>query len=115
MHTDVPNDLQAGLQYATLSVFSASLLEGCRLTITSDRAKTVRDGGDSPIFLDLMSDHLKRLTYREMAVRAEKRMTAFRPAFLRSSCSGSAAQFRNVTTSFAIWEVVAGVPKGHKW
>ena len=37
-------------------------------------------------------------------------MTAFRPAFLRSSCSGSAAQFKNVTTSLAIWEVVAGVP-----
>lgn len=31
------------------------------------------------------------------------------PIFLRSSCSGSAAQARKVTTSFAIWEVVAGV------
>lgn len=35
---------------------------------------------------------------------------ALRPIFLRSSCSGSAAHERKVTTSFAICEVVAGVP-----
>ena len=41
-------------------------------------------------------------------------MTALIPSFFRSSCSGSAAQFRNVTTSFAICEVVAGVPGNHQ-
>lgn len=45
-----------------------------------------------------------------MANIVEKRITAFKPIFLRSSCSGSAAQFKKVTTSLAIWEVVAGVP-----
>ena len=66
--------------------------------------------GYSLSFLDLMTDHLKRFTYKLIAVSAEKRITAFRPIFFRSSCSGSAAQFRNVTTSLAICDVVAGVP-----
>ena len=57
-----------------------------------------------------MYDHLKRFTYSEIAVSAEKRMTALIPAFFRSSCSGSDAQLRNVTTSLAICVVVAGVP-----
>lgn len=64
-----------------------------------------------PIFLVLMYDHLKRLMYKLIAVNAEKRMTALRPIFFRSSCSGSDAQFRKVTTSFAICDVVAGVPR----
>ena len=64
------------------------------------------------IFLVLMPAHFARLTYKLIAVKAEKRMTAFSPIFLRSSCSGSAAQWRKVTTSLAIWEVVAGVPGG---
>ena len=64
----------------------------------------------SLIFLFLIGVHLKRFTYKEIAVSAEKRITALRPIFLRSSCSGSAAQERKVTTSFAIWLVVAGVP-----
>lgn len=46
----------------------------------------------------------------EIAKREEKRMTAFNPYFFRSSCSGSEAHDRKVTTSFAIWLVVAGVP-----
>jgi hypothetical protein len=37
-------------------------------------------------------------------------MTACRPSFFLSSCSGSAAQLKNVTTSFAYWETVPGVP-----
>ena len=57
-----------------------------------------------------MYDHLKRFTYSEIAVSAEKRMSALIPAFFRSSCSGSEAQLRNVTTSLAICVVVAGVP-----
>ena len=57
-----------------------------------------------------MTDHLKRLTYKLMAVRAENKMTALRPVFFRSSCSGSAAQFKKVVTSLANCEVVAGVP-----
>jgi len=64
------------------------------------------------IFLVLMPVHFARLTYKLIVVKAEKRMTAFSPIFLRSSCSGSAAQWRKVTTSLAIWEVVAGVPGG---
>jgi hypothetical protein len=62
------------------------------------------------IFLFLITVHLNRLTYKLIAVNAEKRMTALSPIFLRSSCSGSAAQFKKVTTSLAIWEAVAGVP-----
>ena len=54
------------------------------------------------IFLVLIPAHFARLTYKLIAVRAEKRMTAFSPIFLRSSCSGSAAQWRKVTTSLAI-------------
>lgn len=57
-----------------------------------------------------MTVHLNLLTYRVTAVNAENKITAFSPIFLRSSCSGSAAQFRNVTTSLAICEAVAGVP-----
>lgn len=37
-------------------------------------------------------------------------MIAFSAIFLRSSCSGSAAHFRKVATSLAIWLAVAGVP-----
>ena len=66
------------------------------------------------IFLVLTPAHFARLTYRLIAVKAENRITALSPIFLRSSCSGSAAQWRNVTTSLAIWEVVAGVPGGGK-
>ena len=33
--------------------------------------------------------------------------------FLRASCSGSAAHFRNVATSFANWDVLAGVPSSY--
>jgi len=40
-------------------------------------------------------------------------MTALMPYCLRTSCSGSAAQLRKVTTSLAIWEVVAGVPNNN--
>jgi hypothetical protein len=65
---------------------------------------------DLPIFLFLMTDHLKRLTYKLSIVSAEKMMTALIPYFFLSSCSGSAAQLRKVVTSLAIWEVVAGVP-----
>ena len=65
---------------------------------------------DSPIFLFLITVHLKRFTYMLRAVKVEKRMTALIPIFLRSSCSGSAAQLRKVVTSLAICEVVAGVP-----
>ena len=64
------------------------------------------------IFLVFTPAHFARLTYKLMAVSAENRITALSPIFLRSSCSGSAAQWRNVTTSLAIWEVVAGVPGG---
>lgn len=57
-----------------------------------------------------MTAHLNLLTYSATPVNAEKSMTPFNPIFLRSSCSGSAAQLRNVVTSLAICDVVAGVP-----
>ena len=63
------------------------------------------------IFLFLIGPHLKRLTYKLIAKSVEKMITALIPYFFLSSCSGSAAQLRKVTTSLAIWEVVAGVPK----
>lgn len=47
------------------------------------------------------------------AKRAERTMTLCMPIFFRSSCSGSAAQDRKVTTSFAICVVVAGVPSAY--
>ena len=56
--------------------------------------------------------HLNRLTYMLIANSDEKMIRAFTPVFFLSSCSGSAAQWRKVTTSFAIWEAVAGVPVG---
>jgi hypothetical protein len=65
---------------------------------------------DSPILRVLMDVHLNRFVYKEIAVKADKRITACTPIFLRSSCSGSAAQFRKVTTSFAYCEDVPGVP-----
>ena len=37
-------------------------------------------------------------------------VSALRPMRLRSSCSGSLHHVRNVTTSLAIWLMVAGVP-----
>ena len=107
MHRDVPNDLQAGsVLYSNFSVTR----EGCTLDTRWSEGPRINNTNYSRIFLVLMTDHLWRLTYSEIAVKAENKMTAFRPAFLRSSCSGSAAQFKNVTTSLAIWEVVAGVP-----
>lgn len=110
-----PNGLHAGPEVLYSRRLKACSRAGC--TLSRQLAVGVRytewKRGYSRIFRDLITDHLKRFTYREIAVNAEKRMTALRPAFLRSSCSGSAAQFRNVTTSLAIWEVVAGVPGGN--
>ena len=87
------------------------LMEGCRLdTEMGFQYAMLLTMKNVPIFLDLMYDHLCLLTYRDSAVRVEKRIMALRPVFFRSSCSGSAAQLRKVTTSLAICEVVAGVP-----
>ena len=82
------------------------------------------------IFLVLMGDHLylsrKRcgqngyaddedgrthfFTQTLRARRTEVIAMTFQPIFFRSSIMGSADQLRNSTTSFAIWDVVAGVP-----
>lgn len=55
-----------------------------------------------PIFLVLRGVHLKRFVYSEIVKRVEKMIMAWRPIFFLSSCSGSEAQLRKVTTSFAI-------------
>ena len=68
----------------------------------------------TPIFLVLIGAHLKRLMYTLMAVREARMITALSPSFFLSSCSGSAVHARKVTTSFAIWLVVAGVPSPQK-
>lgn len=48
-----------------------------------------------------------------MAVSDERIMTACIPIRFLSSCSGSEAKERKVTTSLAIWEEVAGVPSSY--
>lgn len=65
------------------------------------------------IFLVLIGDHLYRFTHTLRAKRPVQRANDLRPIFFRSSISGSEVQFRNSTTSRAIWEVVAGVPSSY--
>ncbi|RUP51286.1 hypothetical protein BC936DRAFT_149014 [Jimgerdemannia flammicorona] len=66
-----------------------------------------------PTFWHQDDNHLKRLSQIDRPVKLTKIIIAFIPSFLRSSCSGSAAQDKKVTTSLAIWEAVAGVPSSY--
>jgi hypothetical protein len=60
-------------------------------------------------FLALIDPHLNRLTQIDKATRVVSTIKVCIPIFLRSSSSGSAAQFKNVVTSLAICEAVASV------
>lgn len=71
-------------------------------------------GGVYTILRFLIGVHLNRLTHTEIAKSEENKITAWRPINFRSSASGSAAHDKKVTTSFAIWDVVAGVPIDRK-
>lgn len=65
---------------------------------------------DLQSFRFLMTDHFALLTYKLIAVIVLRMMTACIPIFFRKSNSGSEVQDKKVVTSFAICEVVEGVP-----
>ena len=82
----------------------------CHRGITSNSLNGYLEAGLYSTLRDLSTLHLWRLMYHITRAAPVSTVRLLSPMRLRSSCSGSLHQVKNVTTSLAIWLSVAGVP-----